>query len=139
MNLDFISLAEVSLDFVSFSRDFVSLALSSPLDDETLKTLFWIGATYHQHFDLPDTSDLDWKEAVSRCLESVDPRSGTQPASPAKTIPLGDLHILDQPILHIPPEPLSPAKMAELSQLVLPALSLHCWSRPAQSLHCWSL
>ncbi|XDV27337.1 hypothetical protein PO909_030881 [Leuciscus waleckii] len=41
--------------------------------------MFWLGATFHQHIDLPDTSNLNWMEAVIRCLESVEPRSSTQP------------------------------------------------------------
>ncbi|ROL05642.1 hypothetical protein DPX16_4860 [Anabarilius grahami] len=48
-------------------------------DDETLKSLFWNRANYHHPVDLPDTSGLDWREAIIRCLESVCPRSRTQP------------------------------------------------------------
>ncbi|XP_056123863.1 uncharacterized protein LOC130102021 [Rhinichthys klamathensis goyatoka] len=78
-NLDFILLAEKSQNFLTFTRDFCVLAVTSPLDDETLKNLFWIGANFHQRIDLPDTSNLNWKEAIIRCLESVATRSRTQP------------------------------------------------------------
>ncbi|CAM4721126.1 unnamed protein product [Leuciscus chuanchicus] len=74
-----IVLAQESPNLFSFVKDFMCLAATSALDDKTLRTLFWIGATIHLHIDLPDTTGLDWKETVIGCLESVAPRSRTQP------------------------------------------------------------
>ncbi|XP_058604006.1 uncharacterized protein LOC131522504 [Onychostoma macrolepis] len=61
---------------------FVPLALNK----EVLMTLFRIGITYHQPMELPDTSNLDWKEAVIRCLQSLRFQSGT-PSAVAPTSP----------------------------------------------------
>ncbi|ROL45287.1 hypothetical protein DPX16_17898 [Anabarilius grahami] len=41
--------------------------------DKTLKSLFWIWFNYHHPVDLPDTSGLNWRDAIIRCLESVYP------------------------------------------------------------------
>ncbi len=41
-----------------------------------LKSLFKIGANCHRPVDLPDTTRLNWREAIVRCLESDEPRSG---------------------------------------------------------------
>ncbi|XP_050991501.1 uncharacterized protein LOC127181049 isoform X3 [Labeo rohita] len=43
-----------------------------------MKSLFRIGANYHRPVDLPDTTGLNWKETMFRCLESILPRSGMQ-------------------------------------------------------------
>ncbi|ROL50936.1 hypothetical protein DPX16_14467 [Anabarilius grahami] len=71
--------AQESPDLFSFVQDFIFLAVTSTLDDQSLKTLFRIRVTFHQPLDLPDTTGLNWREAVIRCLESVAPRSGAQP------------------------------------------------------------
>lgn len=49
-------------------------AITCSNDDETLKSVIWIGANYHKPVELPDTTGLDWMEAVIRCLESIYPR-----------------------------------------------------------------
>jgi len=51
------------------------LALNCPYNNETLKSLFWIGANFHHPVDLPDTTGLNWREAIIRCLESVNQKS----------------------------------------------------------------
>ncbi len=48
-------------------------------DDAALNSLFWIEANYYRPVDLPDTTGLCWREAIIRSLESIYPRSGTQP------------------------------------------------------------
>ncbi|XDV51987.1 hypothetical protein PO909_020772 [Leuciscus waleckii] len=68
-----IVMAQESQNFFSFVKDFCRLAVTSTLDDESLSTLFWIGATFNHPIDLPDTTGLDWRETVIRCLESIMP------------------------------------------------------------------
>lgn len=67
----------MSHNFFDFTESFCHLAITCPFDDETLKSLFWIGANYHHAVDLQDTTGLYWREA-DKYLESVYPRSGTQ-------------------------------------------------------------
>ncbi|ROJ33117.1 hypothetical protein DPX16_17939 [Anabarilius grahami] len=52
----FITVPQESHDFLEFTREFVRLAITSSLDDETLRTLFQIGATLNKSIDLPDTT-----------------------------------------------------------------------------------
>ncbi|XDV36849.1 hypothetical protein PO909_006565 [Leuciscus waleckii] len=124
-----IVLAQESPNLFSFVKNFMCLTATSALDVETLRTLFWIGAAFHHHSDLPDTTGLDWKETVNRCLESVAPRSRTLPDQP-------DLHVMpDEPVLHVMPampEPSSSAKMATASPLE-PSAKMAATSPPEPS------
>lgn len=61
------SCAALGLPFLDYTLRF------SQLDGETLKSLFWIGANYYHPADLPDTTELNWREAIIRCLKSVYP------------------------------------------------------------------
>ncbi|ROL32997.1 hypothetical protein DPX16_5892 [Anabarilius grahami] len=65
--------------------------------DETIKSLFWIGASYHHPVDLPDTSGLAWREAIIRCLESICPRSRTQSDPEPSPPPPSTTETLRQP------------------------------------------
>ncbi|ROL45984.1 hypothetical protein DPX16_15543 [Anabarilius grahami] len=84
-------------DFCSFTKEFISVALACPYDDETLKSLFWIGANYHRPVDLPDTSGLSWMEHILRCLESVRPRSRAQPDPEPVSSPRTAEHTCEPP------------------------------------------
>ncbi|ROL23550.1 hypothetical protein DPX16_18818 [Anabarilius grahami] len=75
----FIDVARESYDVWFFTSQFCHLAIHSQLEDEDLKKLFWIGANYHGPRNLPDTTGLNWKEALQKCLEFKRPRSGTPP------------------------------------------------------------
>jgi len=75
------TLARSSQSILDFTMEFCHLAICSPYDDETLKSLYWIGVNFQHPVDLPDTQGLCWKEAVIKCLESVYPRS-IQPPQP---------------------------------------------------------
>ncbi|KAL0190993.1 hypothetical protein M9458_013691, partial [Cirrhinus mrigala] len=48
-------------------------------DNAVLNSLFLIRANYHYPADFPDTTGLSWRDAIIRCLESVQPRSRAQP------------------------------------------------------------
>ncbi len=67
----FIAVAHKSHNPFTYARAFMLLALASSLDGEILITLFWLRITYHQPMELPDTGNLDWKEAIIRCLKSL--------------------------------------------------------------------
>ncbi len=75
----FSAVALESHDLVTFALSFTRLAITCPLDDECLKSLFWIGVNCHRPVDLPDTTGLNCREAIIRCLESVLPRFRTPP------------------------------------------------------------
>ncbi len=64
---------------MEYAVEFSQLAILMAFDDAALNSLFWIGANYHRPVDLSDTTGLSWREAIIRCLESVYPRSRTQP------------------------------------------------------------
>ncbi len=66
---------------LDFAQAFVRLALTSSLEGDVFKTLFRLGISYHQRIELPDTSNLNWREAIIRCLESLRSRAGTPPAA----------------------------------------------------------
>ncbi len=88
----FILMAHTTKEPLDFARAFVRLALTSSLEGDVLKTLFRLGISYHQSIELPDTSNLNWKEAIIRCLESLRSRAETPPAAmmvppPAMMIP----------------------------------------------------
>ncbi len=71
-----------------YVRAFMPLALASCLDREVLITLFGLGITYHQPMELPDTTNLDWKEVVIRGLESLRSRAGIPLAALLSSPPL---------------------------------------------------
>ncbi|KAK2881359.1 hypothetical protein Q8A67_018627 [Cirrhinus molitorella] len=58
----FIALAQRSQDLEDFVRDFSYFATTTTFDNETLKSLFWIGANSHHSVDLPDTTGLNWRK-----------------------------------------------------------------------------
>ncbi|XDV17551.1 hypothetical protein PO909_023392 [Leuciscus waleckii] len=118
----FVPIAQESTEFFSFVVNFIRRAVTSPLNDETLKLLFWIRANFHQATDLPNTDGLNWREAISRHLVSVAFQSREQPPSPAaaeitlpksrpaKTTLLELLHVMPiKPECHhvMPVEPLA--------------------------------
>ncbi len=70
-HMTFITLAEASQDPLTYVKAFVPLALTSSLDGEMLLSLFRLGITYHQPMEVPETGNIDWKEAIIRCLESL--------------------------------------------------------------------
>ncbi len=62
-------------DLVLFALGFAPLAVTFPFDDETLKSLFWIGDNYHYPLDLPDLTGLKLRDAMFQCLKSILPQS----------------------------------------------------------------
>lgn len=66
-----------------YSLRFSQLAHRTAFNDETLKSLYWIGANYHRPEELPDIKKDTWREAVLRCLESVYPQITTPSMPPS--------------------------------------------------------
>ncbi|KAL0198165.1 hypothetical protein M9458_006705, partial [Cirrhinus mrigala] len=67
---------------------FVELAMMSGLNDATINSLFWIGATYNHPVDLLDTTGLSWREGIPM---NVRPQSRTVDRSaqhPSTALPL---------------------------------------------------
>ncbi|XP_016086355.1 sterol O-acyltransferase 1-like [Sinocyclocheilus grahami] len=84
------------------SKDFYLLAVTCPFDDETLKSLFWIGANYHRPIDLPDSMALSW---IIQCLESIRPLSKTQhEPEPSQPLPPSCTEGLPEPTADGEPE-----------------------------------
>lgn len=67
----FSTVAQITHNFLDFTECFCCLAVTCPYDDETLKSLFWIGANFHHAVQLPDNTALTWKEVIIRYLESI--------------------------------------------------------------------
>ncbi len=74
----FTALAHKDLPILEYAVEFSQLAVLSAFDDAALNSLFWIWANYHCPVDFPDTTGLNWRDAIIR-LESIRPRSRTQP------------------------------------------------------------
>ncbi len=83
--------AEISRWCMEYAHEFCGLAVWAALDNDTLISLFWIGANYHRPVDLPDTTGLSWREGILLCLESVQPRSKTSPSSSPSAVPQSSL------------------------------------------------
>jgi len=58
-------------DLFQYTWGFASLAASCSLEDEAIKLCYRLGAKEDNLRELPDLSGLDWREALSRCLESI--------------------------------------------------------------------
>ncbi|XP_048058159.1 proline-rich protein 36-like [Megalobrama amblycephala] len=86
----FIHVAQESQDVLSFSTLFFHLAVTSQLEDETLKTLFRIGVNFHGPSNLADITGLNWKEALLKCLECKRPQSRTLPSPVPSQRPTAD-------------------------------------------------
>lgn len=67
----FIGLAQEGLPFLDYTLHFCQLAQRAALDDEMIKSLYWIGANYYHQGDLPDMQGLCWREAILQFLEKV--------------------------------------------------------------------
>ncbi len=80
-HIRFITVAQASHDPLNNAKAFVPLALTSSLDGKVLLSLFWLGITCHQPMELLDTGNLHWKEAIIRCLESLQSRAGIMSAA----------------------------------------------------------
>lgn len=98
----FILVAQEITSLLIFIEKCSHLAVTFPLGDENLKTLFWIGANFHHSVDLPDTTGLDWRETVIRCLERILSRSRAQ-SDPEHSQPFTDREL--QPAVTRSPEP----------------------------------
>lgn len=126
----FISVAQENPDFLRFTVNFSHLAPTSPFDDETMNNLFWIRANYHHYIDLPDTSGLNWRKAIFRCLESVVPWFRTQPdpnPEPLLTVEISSVHSADvegPPATTSEPEPVEERTLLTLA----PEEKLQCES-----------
>lgn len=64
----FAALTRRGQNLMDYTLQFCHLAVRSPFDDETIKTLYWIGANYKHQVDLPDMQGLSWRDAI---LENV--------------------------------------------------------------------
>lgn len=53
--MNYAALARRSQDLMDYTLHFCFLAIRSPYDDETIKSLYWIGANYYHQADLTDT------------------------------------------------------------------------------------
>jgi hypothetical protein len=54
----FIVVAQENHNFFTFTAGFLRLAISSWLDDETLKTLFWNGTIFHNPINLTQRTEF---------------------------------------------------------------------------------
>lgn len=107
----FIVLARDGLPMDSSASSPSALTLMTKLK---LKSLYWIGANYYSHLNLPDLERGTWREAILRCLQCVYPQlmamlsTRTVSLPSAKTMPLMKL----LPCLPLPPplpKPVSPS------------------------------
>ncbi|ROL42805.1 hypothetical protein DPX16_8551 [Anabarilius grahami] len=99
----FIALAQESHDFFVYSSRFFLFAVSSQLEDEELRKLYRIGASYNGPCVLPDTTGLNWRETMLKCVEFKRPRSGTPPYPVPNQRPTADGN--DDPAVTSEPAP----------------------------------
>lgn len=59
---EFAALARRGQHLLDYTLQFCHLAIRSPFEDETIKSLYWIGANYEHQVDLPDLQELSWRD-----------------------------------------------------------------------------
>jgi len=73
----FAAVAQMSHNLLDFTVNFCHLAVTNLFIDETLKSLFWIGANYLHPVDLPDTSGLNRRDAIIRRWRAIARRNAS--------------------------------------------------------------
>ncbi len=81
------ALARRDFPLVEYAWKFCGLVMRTALDDATLNSLFRFGANYHRRMNLPDITELSWREGILRGLEGVHPRSRTSLSSSPSAVP----------------------------------------------------
>ncbi|XDV16801.1 hypothetical protein PO909_016339 [Leuciscus waleckii] len=120
-----------------YTRRFCLLAVTSSLKCETIKVCYRIGAEVVDPRELPDLSGLDWREALSRCLESFIPWHAMIPPDRHIVAPVftpGPESRPAEPALHTSPaEPTLHARSAEPKAVcVMPAAPVTVSVMPAE-------
>lgn len=96
----FAAVAQMSKDFFVFTDQFFRLAITCPYDDETLKSLFWIGANYHRPVDHPGRRASGQTTSSKQLSDPVAP--------PPASNRLGPVNLVTPPWLLLPSAPSDP-------------------------------